>query len=228
MAWTKYFKPVNSVLPQQTTANTGYSSTAMSKFSSWLPEFYQGPPNRLMRYMQYEQMDLDHEVAAALDTIADFSTHLSETTKTPFEIEYNQDFVDFQQRMAAETEGLTLDLETLSEGVRAALLDPVKGEYYIAELNDESVACLFTVREWSDWRNGEVIWIHSLYVTPEARRQGVFKKLYLYLRRLVEADDDLKGLRLYVHQDNRLAHSAYQSLGMDGDHYRLFEWMPED
>lgn len=91
MSWTKYFKPVNSVLPQQTSANTGYSSTAMSKFSSWLPEFYQGPPNRLMRYMQYEQMDLDHEVSAALDTIADFSTHLSETTKTPFEIEYNQE-----------------------------------------------------------------------------------------------------------------------------------------
>ena len=97
--WTKFFKPVNSVLPQQSSASTGYGSSAMSKFSSWLPEFYQGPPNRLLRYSQYDQMDLDHEVAAALDTIADFSTHLSETTKTPFEIEYNDEASSSEQQI---------------------------------------------------------------------------------------------------------------------------------
>lgn len=91
MAWTKHFRPVNSVLPQQIARNQSGSASAISKFSSWLPEFYQGPPNRLMRYMQYEQMDLDHEVAAALDTIADFSTHIDETTHTPFSIHYHQD-----------------------------------------------------------------------------------------------------------------------------------------
>ena len=90
MAWTKHFKPVNSVLPRQVGGSTAAAS-AVSKFSSWLPEFYQGPPNRLMRYMQYEQMDLDHEVAAALDTIADFSTHLDDNTKTPFKIKYNDE-----------------------------------------------------------------------------------------------------------------------------------------
>jgi hypothetical protein len=90
MAWTKHFKPVNSVLPKQVSGGNA-SASAINKFSSWLPEFYQGPPNRLMRYMQYEQMDLDHEVAAALDTIADFSTHLDETSKTPFKIKYHDD-----------------------------------------------------------------------------------------------------------------------------------------
>ena len=90
MAWTKHFKPVNSVLPKQVGGGNA-SASAISKFSSWLPEFYQGPPNRLMRYMQYEQMDLDHEVAAALDTIADFSTHLDETSKTPFKIKYHDE-----------------------------------------------------------------------------------------------------------------------------------------
>lgn len=90
MAWTKHFKPVNSVLPNQVSGGNA-SASAINKFSSWLPEFYQGPPNRLMRYMQYEQMDLDHEVAAALDTIADFSTHLEENSKTPFKIKYNDD-----------------------------------------------------------------------------------------------------------------------------------------
>jgi len=92
MAWTKFFKPVNSVLPQQSSpGSSSGGATALNKFSSWLPEFYQGPPNRLMRYMQYEQMDLDHEVSAAMDTIADFSTAVNVTTQTPFNIKYTKD-----------------------------------------------------------------------------------------------------------------------------------------
>jgi len=98
MAWTKHFKPVNSVLPKQVGGGTA-SASAINKFSSWLPEFYQGPPNRLMRYMQYEQMDLDHEVAAALDTIADFSTHLDETSKTPFKIKYLDDASESEKQI---------------------------------------------------------------------------------------------------------------------------------
>jgi ribosomal protein S18 acetylase RimI-like enzyme len=136
--------------------------------------------------------------------------------------------VDFQLRLAEETEDLLLKADVLNLGVRAALLDPLKGEYYIAEVDQEPVGCLFTIREWSDWRNGKVVWIHSLYVAPEARRKGVFKQLYVHLRHMIENDADLKGLRLYVHKDNELAQNAYRSLGMDGDHYRLFEWMPED
>jgi hypothetical protein len=90
MSWTKFFKPVNSVLPTQQ-QGVSHGISAVSKFSSWLPEFYAGPPNRLMRYMQYEQMDLDHEVAAALDTMADFSTHMDPDTRVPFEIVYSED-----------------------------------------------------------------------------------------------------------------------------------------
>ena len=87
MSWKKYFRPVNSVMPVQPGSDFGGSS-AVSKFSSWLPEYYQGPPNRIMRYLQYDQMDMDHEVAAALDTISDFSTHLDEDTGVPFQIRY--------------------------------------------------------------------------------------------------------------------------------------------
>ena len=133
----------------------------------------------------------------------------------------------FQQQMANEAEGVSLAADVLEQGVRAALIDPLKGGYLIAELDEEPVGCLLTVREWSDWRNGEVIWIHSLYVTQDARRKGVFKQLYVYLRQMVETDSNLKGLRLYVHRDNTLAQNAYKALGMDGDHYQLFEWMPE-
>ncbi len=143
-------------------------------------------------------------------------------------IEDLETIVDFQQQMAQETEGMPLDRATLEEGVRAVFLDPTKGEYFLAEIDEEPVGGLLTVREWSDWRNGDVVWIHSLYVVPEARRQGVFKQLYIHLKHLVETTEDLKGLRLYVHHTNEIACSAYGALGMDGERYRMFEWMPGD
>lgn len=86
MSWKKHFKPVNSVVPVQP-KNTGHTHSS-SKFNNWLPEVYQGPPDRLQRYAQYEQMDMDHEVSAALDTLAEFCTQKSESSETPFDITY--------------------------------------------------------------------------------------------------------------------------------------------
>jgi len=132
---------------------------------------------------------------------------------------------DFQLRMAMETEGLRLDPEVLSSGVRAVLDDPSKGSYWVAEEDGRVIASLLVVPEWSDWRNGTVWWIHSLYVRDEYRRRGVFRALFGHLKRLVQQDDGLKGLRLYVDRRNARAQQAYEAMGMDGDHYRLYEWM---
>jgi len=82
--WKKHFKPVNTVLPQQSRGGTTSGVTAINKFNSWLPEVYVGPPDRLQRYTQYELMDMDHEVSAALDTLAEFSTQPNDRNKLPF------------------------------------------------------------------------------------------------------------------------------------------------
>ena len=131
----------------------------------------------------------------------------------------------FQCRLAAESENLTLDPDTVDKGVRAVVHNPAKGRYWLAEVAGRTVACTLILDEWSDWRNGTVWWIHSLYVLPEFRRRGVLKALYGHLRSMVEADTSLRGLRLYVEKDNRPAMAAYEALGMDGQHYRLYEWM---
>ncbi len=90
MSWRKQFKPVNSVLPVQNRtvdSTSAYASTA--KYSNWLPEVYAGPPDRIQRYSVYDAMNYDHEISAALDTIADFATEPDEVTKQPLVIEYN-------------------------------------------------------------------------------------------------------------------------------------------
>lgn len=133
--------------------------------------------------------------------------------------------VAFQCRLAHETENLTLDENIVAAGVRTVLDDPARGGYWLAELNGQVVGCLLTLPEWSDWRNGTVLWIHSVYVRPEFRRRGVFRALYQHVARIVEGDDSLKGLRLYVDRRNRAARKTYEALGMDGEHYQLYEWL---
>jgi GNAT superfamily N-acetyltransferase len=133
--------------------------------------------------------------------------------------------VDFQVRMAAETEGMTLDPQTVTLGVAALFDHPERGQYYMAEEDGSPAGCLLTIPEWSDWRNGTVLWIHSVYVRPEFRRRGVFRAFYASLRRKVESDPTLKGLRLYVDKRNTSAQNTYTAMGMNGEHYQLFEWL---
>lgn len=133
--------------------------------------------------------------------------------------------VDFQIAMALETEELSLDVETCRRGVNAVFDNPALGEYFVAEIDGAVVGSTLITYEWSDWRNGTVWWIQSVYVAKEARRKGVYAGLYSYLQGLTNASSDICGIRLYVDLRNTSAQEVYTRLGMNGEHYRLFEWM---
>ena len=133
--------------------------------------------------------------------------------------------VEFQLHMARESEGVTLDRGTLASGVAAVLDGRAVAGYWVAEEAGQVLGMLMVVPEWSDWRNGVVLWMHSVYVVPEARRRGVFRAMYERLRRTVEGDESLVGLRLYVDRANERAQRAYEALGMSREHYHLYEWL---
>lgn len=132
---------------------------------------------------------------------------------------------EYQIKMAFETENMKLDPPTVEKGVSAVFDDPGKGKYWLAEVKGEVVGCLLTIPEWSDWRNGTVLWIHSVYVKPDFRKHGIYRKLYSHLKTMVDESKDLRGLRLYVDKTNGTAQKVYESLGMSGEHYHLYEWM---
>jgi GNAT superfamily N-acetyltransferase len=130
--------------------------------------------------------------------------------------------VQFNALLAAESEGLTLDPETLRAGVQALLSDPAKGRYYIAERDGEVAGQLMVTYEWSDWRNGLFFWIQSVYVEPRHRRSGVFTALYRHVEREASTPGHA-GLRLYVHEHNHLARETYTRLGMVPPGYFVLE-----
>jgi len=125
--------------------------------------------------------------------------------------------------MAAETERRALDPETLRAGVGRVLADPARGVYYLAERDGKVVGQLLITREWSDWRDAWFWWIQSVYVAPEARRQGVYRALYQHGYAAARGQPDVCGLRLYVEQDNTAAQRVYERLGMRRAVYRLYE-----
>ncbi len=133
--------------------------------------------------------------------------------------------VEGNARMALETENLALDRLRLRAGVGAVLDDPAKGFYLVATRGEAPtpVGQLMVTFEWSDWRNGVFFWIQSVYVWPEARRQGVYRALYAELVRIAEERRDVSGIRLYVERENRRAQSTYAALGMKRAHYDMFE-----
>ncbi len=125
--------------------------------------------------------------------------------------------------MAAESERRTLDPATVLAGVRRALDDPARGTYYVAERGGRLVGQLLVTREWSDWRDAWFWWIQSVYVEPDARRQGVYRLLHEHVLAAAREGGEVCGLRLYVEAGNRGAQHVYEQMGMTPTGYLLFE-----
>src|SRR5438128_1422996 len=105
---------------------------------------------------------------------------------------------EFNRLLALESEGKTLDPAVLHPGVAAALADARKALYFVAEEADQVVGQLMITFEWSDWRNGWIWWVQSVYVRSDARRRGVFRALFDHALQTARQDAEVVGLRLYV------------------------------
>ncbi len=130
--------------------------------------------------------------------------------------------VEFNARLARESEGVDLDLQRLRGGVEALLRDEGRGFYLVAEADGRAIGQLGATYEWSDWRNGVFWWLQSVYVLPQFRRQGVLRALYdRVLQRA--ADHGVCGVRLYVEKGNVSAQEAYRRLGLAPAVFHMYE-----
>lgn len=108
MAWRKYFTTVPSQAQmsrklEQMNRENGKAGTS-HKFSSYLPEVYAGAPNRIERYVQYDQADLDSEINRALDTIAEFCTqNADDDDLVPFRLIYREDLTETEMELLQDS-----------------------------------------------------------------------------------------------------------------------------
>ncbi len=131
--------------------------------------------------------------------------------------------VDFNIVLCRETEARELDRSIVMEGVRRFVSESNRGRYFVAEIDGEVVGQTAHTFEWSDWRNGEIWWIQSVYVHPLHRGRGVFRELLNHIRQLGENDTDCCGIRLYMERENHSARESYSRLGFKETGYEVFE-----
>ena len=105
------------------------------------------------------------------------------------------------------------------------LADERKGRYLLAEVESRVVGQLMHTYEWSDWRDGEIWWLQSVYVHPDFRRRGIFRQLFAQLRSEARARPQVVGLRLYVEERNQRALATYGDLGLKPAGYLVLEKM---
>ena len=95
MAWKKYFKDAN----MSPISGEKVPNFAKRNYSSYLPDVYTGHPNRVQRYFQYDQMDSDSEINAALDILAEFSTQQNKENETPFDIVFKDETTEHEVKL---------------------------------------------------------------------------------------------------------------------------------
>lgn len=128
-------------------------------------------------------------------------------------------------QLAEESEDKTLAPEVLAAGVRQVLADPHKGRYFIATVDGQPVGQTMVTYEWSDWRNGWIWWIQSVFVKAEFRRRGIYRALHNHVAATARQSGKVVGLRLYVEQNNTIAREVYENCGLRPAGYLVYERM---
>ena len=131
--------------------------------------------------------------------------------------------VEFNRRLALESEHKQLDAETLRRGVAELLAHIELGRYFVTECGGAIIGQAMVTYEWSDWRCGMFWWIQSVYVEHGFRRRGVFRALYEHIAEQARATPGVCGLRLYVEAQNQAALATYRQLGMQPSGHLVYE-----
>ena len=106
------------------------------------------------------------------------------------------------QALAYETENTNLNLDIITSGVSNAL-NREDCHYFVAEINKMVVGQTLITYEWSDWRNGLIWWMQSVFVLFNFRKQGVSRTLFNHIENLARNNPNVKALRLYVIENNK-------------------------
>lgn len=130
---------------------------------------------------------------------------------------------DLNSRLAWETEHKRLDPETIARGVARALASRELCRYFVAEIGGEVIGQAMVTYELTDWRDGLLWWFQSVYVAEPHRGRGVFKALFQHIAAAAQADPLVRGLRLYVEQENGRARRVYEQLGLAPSGHLVYE-----
>ena len=113
--------------------------------------------------------------------------------------------------------------DLIGPGLAAILTDSTKGRYWLEFVGGEVAGQIMVTYEWSNWRNGMLWSIQSVYVPVEFRRKGLFSAMYQHVESMVKDDQGACGIRLYVEKSNLQAQDTYRNLGLTEPGFLMME-----
>lgn len=126
--------------------------------------------------------------------------------------------------MMAETENLHIDDSVALAGVERVLSDSSLGFYAVAETDTGLFAgSLFVTAVWMDLRCRYYWWIHCVHVRAPFRGNGVYEKLYTFVKEQAELQGNVIAVRLCVHDENGAARRAYEKNNMQRLPYLVYQ-----
>lgn len=132
--------------------------------------------------------------------------------------------VTFSLLLADETEARVLKPDRVKSGIKSVLDDPSKGIIFVACDNNIVIGCfMINGKEWSEWRNGYILWLTGTYTSSKYRRKGVRKALFDHAISWGKSQPQVIGFRGYRHKTNNAIHSAALTGGMKETEYRINE-----
>ena len=190
--WKKYFKTYDGLPQRDTSSNTDNGGDASNKrYSSWLPEVYQGQPNRVQRYGQYDQMDLDSEVNAALDIIAEFSTLKNEQSNIPFAINFNDDPTESESDVIERTLRQWVSLNNMNKRIFRIFRNAIKYGDQIFVRDPETY---------------KLFWVDPAKVDKVIVNEGKGKKVEAYY--IKDMDINIESMNVTADQSKLTNHGA--------------------
>lgn len=117
---------------------------------------------------------------------------------------------EMSSALATDSTGPQATPERVFRGVRAVLLRPENGTYFLALVEGQVVGQIMLTREWNDHLNGWTAWMRRLFVRPEHRGIGIGRALCKYL---ISAATDAVEYKCNVYGGNDVSTGLFESLG---------------
>ena len=194
--WKKYFKTYDGMPQKQAPSQQQGSDASNKRYSSWLPEVYQGQPNRVQRYGQYDQMDLDSEVNAALDIIAEFSTLADEQTKLPFNFEFTEEPTESENDVLQRTLRQWCSINEMNKRIFRIFRNAIKYGDQVFVRDPETY---------------KLFWVNPAKVDKVIVNEGKGKKVEAYY--IKDLDINLEAMNITA-DANKLTQTGSAGMGM--------------
>ena len=136
-----------------------------------------------------------------------------------------ESIANFNVFFAKANENKQLSLPVTAKGVRRVFNTFYNGFYVVAEKDKKIIGVTMITREWSDWNNGSFYCIQDIFVLEDDPDNTIHDDLFKKVKSMAKEHEEVCGVRVYVHKDDKATQEHYKELKLEKTEYRVYDYM---